>query len=824
MCVSRLQTLLPFLLLGTGCGFLSEADLDARIDQDGDGYAAEQFGGNDCDDGNRDIWPGAIEVCDGIDNNCDGDADGDALDKRTWYRDADEDGYGSPSSEDPAVSCFPPDGFVGDASDCNDDPTNNGASIHPRTIWYKDLDGDGYGNPEDSVVTCIQLLGLVSDDTDCDDEDPELHPGTVWWEDNDGDGHGTSAAAVTACWLEDEIPDGYVRAGSSQADCNDDDPGIYPDAQELWYDEVLNDCSGELNTRAMGSEDAVMTGRSPGEFLGKAIRGIGYFFACDPQSVHMSDCVDEGQLPDIAVSAPSEYTNGPSSGAVYLLDSDETDDRLRTTLLGSSAINRLGRYLTAPGDLNQDGFDDLIIGSQDDYAFVIFGGNARDTVATMSTHHKSEQIAVYVAEDEGDELGASGVGLMNFCGDGGPDLALGAPQSATLGDGSGYVYIFLDAGRNSTINIAEMRMGVDTAPPEDVEEDEFGGSSSHGTGTGDTGMDTTDDTDGTDGTTEETTDIPEAWEVAPESDGLGALFGQTLASLGDFDGDGMSDLLIGAPSGDWGETDAGRIYLLTADDFAMDDEGDTGGPDVSDELPTFGFTRKIYADDLMRIDGKFEGDRLGQTIAPAGDFNGDGYQDFVVAATGITSSPRPGRVYIVLGEAKGIGEDTSEVPYKIDDMADVFIEPDITLGEGNFGLSIAPAGPLRNLTESRTPGDLDGDGISDLLIGSPDVDTPAYAAGRVYLVYGGILGTWDIEDLLLPSELSEEGIDGGSGYTRVGAMFTGHAGYNLGFAVDGPGDIDGDGFADLLLGAPGADVLGSGTGTGALFFLSGVDG
>jgi len=629
----------------------------------------------------------------------------------------------------------------------------------------------------------------------------------VWWEDNDGDGHGTSDAETTACWVEDEVPLGFVRAGNMPPDCNDEDPGIYPGAQELWFDPVLNDCIGTLNTVSMDSVEATMSGRGAGEYLGKSVRGIGYFFSCDPYRLVGPDeepCEDEGQRPDIAMAAPSEGSHGPSSGAVYIMDTEHDGDALRTTLLGGVAINRLGRHLTAAGDLNLDGFDDLLIGTQDDYAFVFFGGQPRDTVATLNTHHKSEQIAVYVAEEEGDEIGASGAGMVGFCKDGDPGLALGAPRSASLGDGAGRVYIFPNPEVTSTIDLHEARAMTDSAPAEELEDDGE---------IEDTGIIDDEPLTGT--------PLAEIWVVEPEPDGAGALFGHQVTNIGDFDGDGIDELLIGAPSGDWGETDAGRVYLLTARDF--DVEG-TGAPSAG--TSETGFTREIFADALLRVDGKSEGDQLGQVVAAAGDFNGDGYRDVVIAATGITSSPQPGRVYIWLGLHSAEGEpDLEDMLLKIDDAADITIEANLSLGAGNFGAALSTAGPLLAIRPGQVAGDLDGDGRGDLLIGSPDVDDPAYAAGGVLLVYGGILGTWGAEDLMQPPDSEDSGgSEERSGFSRVGALFTGATAYNLGAAVDGPGDIDGDGHPDLLLGAPGADLLGVGTGAGAVFFLSGVEG
>ena len=291
----------------SGCGFISETELLARFDQDGDGFEAVRFGGEDCDDDDRDVHPDALEVCDGQDNDCDGDVDSTALDRRTWYRDLDQDGYGSPSTETPAVSCYPPDGFVGDATDCNDDPEADGANIHPQTVWYLDDDGDGYGDPDHTRITCIQLPGLVDNDEDCDDTDPSMSPETVWWEDADGDGFGNPETGITSCI---EHP-GSTRADPAFADCEDDDeqvfpgaaiaepelctrdadgdgfgaldvggdaePGtdcdderasVYPGAAQDWTDDIDNDCDGQVNVVDDSLADCTLLGGGRGGWAG----------------------------------------------------------------------------------------------------------------------------------------------------------------------------------------------------------------------------------------------------------------------------------------------------------------------------------------------------------------------------------------------------------------------------------------------------------------------------------------------------------------------------------------------------------------------------
>jgi hypothetical protein len=136
-----------------------------------------------------------VEVCDGIDQDCDGDIDGGAADATTWFADADEDGYGDPTLGD--VSCDAPTGWVADASDCDDTDAlvAPGADEHCEgtdedcdgwvdndpidATWYEDADGDGYGDASTEVTTCTPPTGAVSVSGDCDDEDDSLSPGAV---------------------------------------------------------------------------------------------------------------------------------------------------------------------------------------------------------------------------------------------------------------------------------------------------------------------------------------------------------------------------------------------------------------------------------------------------------------------------------------------------------------------------------------------------------------------------------------------------------------------------------------------------------------------
>ncbi|MBU0606397.1 MAG: putative metal-binding motif-containing protein, partial [Armatimonadetes bacterium] len=104
------------LLLATGCpGKPEETGSDPSfLDADGDGYDSDV----DCDDGDATVYPDAPELCNGVDDDCDGEVDEDAASASTWYADLDGDGFGDPAST--ALACAVPEGFVADGTDCDD--------------------------------------------------------------------------------------------------------------------------------------------------------------------------------------------------------------------------------------------------------------------------------------------------------------------------------------------------------------------------------------------------------------------------------------------------------------------------------------------------------------------------------------------------------------------------------------------------------------------------------------------------------------------------------------------------------------------------------
>jgi hypothetical protein len=262
-------------------------------DRDGDGYGNPDTTGTptcmnltqygyvtnkgDCDDGNKNIHPGATEICgNGKDDDCDGQIDEGCTPVTTWYRDADGDGFGNPAQT--KAGDKQPRGYVSNALDCNDkNKVKGGPEVCDgidndcdgiiddglaEITFYSDFDGDGYGSPKRSITTCAAPPRFVSNSEDQNDDNKNVYPGapelcdgrdnnqngtidegfskTTFYHDFDKDGYGRSEVTLQAC----AAPLNYVAAGG---DCNDRNGAIHPGASGPPNDGVDNNCNGLID-------------------------------------------------------------------------------------------------------------------------------------------------------------------------------------------------------------------------------------------------------------------------------------------------------------------------------------------------------------------------------------------------------------------------------------------------------------------------------------------------------------------------------------------------------------------------------------------------
>ena len=342
--------------------FYADTDGDGFGDPDSGTSACEAPSGyvadnTDCDDTNSDVNPGAEEVCDGVDNNCDGNIDEGLL--STFYADTDGDGFGDPNSSTSA--CDVPNGFVSDNTDCDDTNPDVNPGVEEvcdgidnncdgnidegvESIFYADTDGDGFGDPNSSTSACEAPNGFVSDNTDCDDTDPDVNPGaeevcdgvdnncdgnidegveSIFYADTDGDGFGNPDSSISAC----EAPNGYV---ADNTDCDDTNPDINPGEVEIPNNGIDEDCNG-----ADEVIDADGDGYNSDEDCNDTNPDInpGALEVCDGVDNNCDGNIDEGLLstfyadtdgdgfgdPDSSISA-CEAPNG------YVTDNTDCDD------------------------------------------------------------------------------------------------------------------------------------------------------------------------------------------------------------------------------------------------------------------------------------------------------------------------------------------------------------------------------------------------------------------------------------------------------------------------------------------------------------------
>jgi hypothetical protein len=538
----------------------------------------------DCDDTDPLSSPDGVEVCDGLDNDCDGALDEDPLDGLDWAVDLDGDGWGDSAA---VVACTAPEGF-GAPGDCDD--------------------GDGAVSP-----SADELCDGV--DQDCDgDIDESAWDAPTWALDLDGDGFGDPAWAVTRC----DGPSGYVPDAQ---DCDDGDPAVNPLGVEVCGDGLDSDCDGRAGPSCgpggdgqLAEAEARLLGASAGDAAGYAVS-----FAGD---------LDGDGLQELLIGAPSVTVSTRGDGAAYLLSGAGLGGDLSladadATLIGEGRNAAAGTALTAAGDWDGDGTLDVWVGASTDGR----GGPSAGAVSLVSGASRGAvdlgDAPFTLLGDEQEAYLGGALTRLDLNGDGAWDLGAGAIGDDRGGDGAGAVFLVLGAasgGPSGTLSADE----ADLTLIGESAEDRAGAAL---TDAGDVDGDGVDDLlVGAWGNDTAGLNAGAAYLLLGANAGVGTLdlsasdaiflgeavedyAGFAVAGGGDSDGDGYADLLIGARSSDRGGLDAGATYWLR-------------GPKTG--------TSSLYAADAILI-GEAAQDYAGYSLG-AGDINGDGLTDAIVGA------------------------------------------------------------------------------------------------------------------------------------------------------------------------------------------------
>jgi len=461
---------------------------------------------------------------------------------------------------------------------------------------------------------------------------------------------------------------------------------------------------------------------------------------------------------DIIISAPSANPNGNElAGQSFVIfgnnsqvlanfNLDELDGSNGFVINGLSSRDVLGRSVSTAGDLNNDGIDDLVIGAPGvgsgpfgDFgrSYIIFGqSNGFSPIFDLSSLDGSNGFFM-TGSDTFHSLGQSVAGVGDVNGDGVDDVLIGA-YSVSINNRvfAGQSYVIF--GRNGNF-------------PQGI---------------------TREDLDGTNGFILNGVNSND-WS------------GYSVSSAGDINGDGINDLMIGAPLADpEGKNGAGTTYVLF---------GSNKGFPATLELS------EINGNNGFVINGINAIDNLGLSISFAGDVNGDGMDDIILGADNRNANGNTvssGESYILFGN--NIGFPAS-------------IELTSLNGDNGFVITGTNSGSFSPDTNVSNAGDVNNDGIDDLLIGAPNVRIGiSEVSGEAYIVYG---------QAQRPSALLElSTLSARNGFTIPGKDF----GNRLGTSVSAAGDFNNDGFDDILISAPSARANGlSSAGESYIIFGSG---
>ncbi|MBN1406467.1 MAG: FG-GAP repeat protein [Calditrichaceae bacterium] len=428
---------------------------------------------------------------------------------------------------------------------------------------------------------------------------------------------------------------------------------------------------------------------------------------------------------DLIVGAAYNNESGISAGRAYIYFGGDSVDNIADLILnGESEGDHFGCAAASAGDVNKDGYDEVIIGARSSNltgdntgrAYLYYGGESMDNSANVT----------FTGEAADDFFGHDVCSAGDVNNDGCDDIMVSAYRNDAAGSDAGRVYIYY--GSESMDNTADV---VLTGEEKD---DYFGNCISSA---GDMNNDNYDDViigadrNGNGGSAylffggSSMDSLPDVKLLAEASYDY---FAASVSSVGDVNNDGYDDVIVGAAYNDEAGTSAGRAYIYF------------GG------LPTDNVPEIV-------LTGENSYDYFGCSVSSAGDINGDGYTDVIVGAYGNDSGGSgAGRAYIYYGAEK------------MNNTRDLFLSGE--LASDWFGCSLSSAGDVNN------------DGFDDIVIGAKWNDEGGGNAGQVCIYFGG------------------SSIDSAADVILTGQ----EEGFQFGTSVSSAGDVNNDGFDDLIIG------------------------
>jgi hypothetical protein len=562
--------------------------------------------------------------------------------------------------------------YFEDANSEDDCPEDDAIS------WYADSDQDGYGDPNTMQMACTRPDGYLVDNTDCNDANSDEYPDQNWYLDNDGDGYGSISSLQVVC----NQPEGYTN---NSLDCDDEDSSF-----SLSFNGLDHDCDYDSTTLYIDYTDTFLY-LEDGSYIGYATRII--------DDIN-GDGIADLMIPNSGHDLSSDVTN---SGAVYIIygpienSEDSIEEMADVVILGEASSDETG-FPSHFGDANGDGLSDVFLlapydSLSEEYGirpalYLVHGSESMDSEISL----ENADAKIWGDEEEGHYLAWS-IAVSDFNADGLDDIVIADHVAGSSYEGK--VYIFY-APFEGDIYTSEADVTI-------------------------TGLSTVDDD----------------------------YLGYFVQSLGDTNNDDHADLLLSSLN-----SDSQYIFLgsdLLAGNYTVSDANTTLVADSSLEYDEFAFTQvgDVNGDGyddvfVVLVDERNDSSFFGQAVlfygplSPGdinytdadvtlnpdtdqsildvnhiGDFNNDGYSDFVVTGTNDGDDV----LYIVFGSSDLNGE------YIIGEIASEHI----------YGESLDI-----DFISSYTGGDINADGYSDFVVRTYDVYVEEMHGeyGGIHILYG----------------------------------------------------------------------------------------